>query len=902
MKKIISLVLSLLIITTQFVNVFAWTLSDQDGNIIGNQTPEAEQEVDSAYEKWDILEFMYAVGAFDENVISYSMLDSKISKLTFISAIAGIYFNDDSSAGIPERIFSDVPEDHYAATDVARLVGLGMINGKDDGTLGAEDDVSLDMAYAMVVRMLGYGKYAEVLGGYPTGNNNIAQELEITIDAAEYSAITAREALQLLYNALDAKMLLLSGAKGDKFSYEQGKTFLEEQMGITKKRGVVYASGAAALSGKDVGKDNALIGSDTLSDPEGYAIKYLGYNTEYFINEDEELLWVMPYKTTEKTIDTSEDISYKDGYLHHGIKKVKKEKINVNEISILYNGAAASSINDIVPAYGEVKLIDNDNDNEYEVAIVCDYDIYYLSSMSKDKSELRLELGNQTVIKNLKDYDDITLIDEKGQELTALKAKSVVMAAENGSCITIVQCEQSVSGVVTSFRNEDAKKYFIIGDEEIQTVGTAYYDGWEGKTLPKKIDAYLDKYGNIAAVFAAQSEIQEEWKIGWLLRVFADESGDNFFVGIADSEYADSKTYQLADKFRIDGVQVNLQKGYNPQNEISERGVIRYLIADDKIKAIDLPEDRSFAEDGKIVDNEYDKLYRRMSGRRYYVDSQGTLVNNNGNNQNNPTYAGDGNVYFGSNSVVFDVPARDDVLAATKDDIAIVKKNDFTDHVDYEVDAYAIGGNSTITDVLVVYGHNLASGSTSSEGAALVVTKITEGLDKDNNPTEIITGYVMGSKVEYMISEDGLKSDASKYGTVTNLSTVKPGDVIKFTTDRHRRIDWVQKMWSGDGAGYVNKYGWTHENIFEMYRYADAHVVNYSDGILGYKVTNGNFEMCRIGDAPVYVYNRSAERDHAYAPASKVDLELAVTNPDIYETVLVGSYQTFVKEVILIKK
>lgn len=896
MKKIISLFLSLLIIMAQSVNVFAWTLSDEDGNIIGNQTPNTEEEVDVVYEKWDILEFMYAIGAFDENTINYSMLDSKINKLTFISAIAGIYLNGDSSTGIPEQIFSDVPENHYAATEVSRLAAMGMINGKGDGTLGVEDDVSLDMAYAMVIRMLGYGQYAEAKGGYPAGNSRVASDLDITVHVDDSNTITTRAALQLLYNALDAQMLLLTGSKGDRLNYEQGETFLKEKMDITKKRGIVYASGEAALSGKTVGKHNALIGSDVLSDPEGYAYQYLGYNTEYFINEDKELVWVMPYRTTEKTIDTSEDISYKDGYLHHGIKNMKKERISVNEISILYNGAAASSINDIVPDYGEVKLIDNDNDNAYEVAIVYDYDVYYLSSMSKDKSELRLEWGTQTVIKNLNDYDNITLIGENGEELASLKAKSVVMVAENGNSITIIQCEQKVNGTVTSFRNEDTKEYLFIGDREFQTTGYVYYNGWDGKALNKKVDAYLDKYGNVAAVFIAEGTTQEEWKIGWLFNIFADESGDEFFVKIADSEYADSKTYKFADKFKLDGAQVNLSKGYNPQNSITERGVIRYLIADDKIKAIDFPVYRSFSADGKIIDNEYDKLYIRMSGERYYVESQGTLV------KNESRLEGDGNVYFDSNSVVFDVPARANISEAKADDIAVIKTRDFTDHMYYDVDAYTIGANRTVTDVLAVYGHNLAAGSMTSAGAAMVITKIMEGLDENDSPTKIITGYVMGSKVEYMISEDGLKSDASKYGTVTSLSDVKPGDVVKFTTDRYKRIDWIQKIWGGDGIGYVNKYGWTHENIFEIYRYVDAHAVSYSDGVLGYTVPNGSFEMCRIGDAPVYVYDRSVGQTNAYKPAIKTDLELAVSNPELYETVLVGSYQTFIKEVILIKK
>lgn len=897
MKKIIALFLSLLVIMAQSVNVFAWTLSDEDGNIIGNQTPEIEEEVDDVYEKWDVLEFMYAIGAFDENTISYSMLDDKIDKITFVSAVAGIYFNGASSTGIPKQIFSDVPENHYAATDVARLADMGVISGKGDATLGAEDDVSLDMAYAVVVRMVGYGQYAEAFGDYPKGSNEVARKLDITIDTADKSAITTREAVQLLYNALDAKMLLMTGTKGDEYRYEQGETFLEVQMGITKKRGIVYAAGAAALSGKTVGENKAIIGSEILSDPESYACDYLGYNTEYFINEDEELVWIMPYRTAEKTIYTDEDISYKDGYLYHGTDKVKKEKISIDEISILYNGIAASSINELVPAYGEVKLIDNDRDNAYEVAIVYDYDVYYLSSMSKDKSELRLEAGSKTVVKNLDNYDNVTLLDENGEELGSLKIKNVVMVAENGKSIRVIQCKQSVSGTITAITSEDAKKYWTLDDEQIKTADTVYCEGWDGKTLQQKINVYLDKYGNIAAAFIDEDGTQKEWKIGWLLKITEDEAGDKFYARIADSEYADSATYQFDDKFKVDGAQANLSKGYDPKNVITERGVVRYLVAEDKIKALDFPEYRSFAEKRKIADDEYNKLYKRMSGKRYFVESQGTLV------KNDSSLAGDGNIYFSSDSVIYDAPERGKILTASAEDIAIVRKGVFVDHNYYEVDAYTIGGNRAVTDVLTVYGHNLAAGSTASAGAAMVITKIVEGLDADDGPTKIITGYVMGQKEEYMISENGLRSDASNYATVTSLSSVKPGDVVKFTTDRYKRIDWLQKIWGGDGVGYVNKYGWTGEDIFGMYRYVDAHVVSYSDGVLGYNVSsNGSFEMNRIGDAPVYVYNRSEERANAYKPASKQDLELAASNPELYETVLVGSYHTLTKEVILIKK
>lgn len=897
MKKLIALFLSLLVIMLQSVNVFAWTLSDEDGNVIGNQAPETEQEADVEYETWDILEFMYAIGAFDENTISYSMLDEKIDKISFISAVAEIYFCKDSSVGIPEQIFSDIPENHYAAADVSRLASMGMINGKGDGTLGAEDDVSLDTAYAIVIRMLGYGQYAEALGGYPKGSNDTARKLDITVDIQEPSAITAREAVQLLYNALDAELFSFTGADGNKYNYEPGETLLENKINITKKRGIVYASGAASVSGKAVGDNSTLIGSEVLYDPEGYSLEYLGYNTEYFTSEDGELLFVMPYKTAAITIDTSEDISYKDGYLYHGVDKVKKERISVDEISILYNGVAASSINELVPAYGEVKLIDNDRDNVYEVAVVDDYDVYYLSSMSKDKSELRLEYGTETVVKKLDDYDNISLFDETGEEISSLKAKSVVMVAENGSSIKVIQCKKNVSGKITAITNDDTKKYWTVGNELLKSAETVYYDGWDGKTLQKKINVYLDKYGNIAAVFADESASSaEEWKLGWLVQIIQDDTDENAFLAkIIDTEYSEELIYQFSEKFKVDGVQKSLKKGYDPKNAISERGVVRYLISGGELKALDFPENKPFSDVTKVADNEFDKLYLRISGQRYYVESQGTLV------KNSASLEGDGNVYFSSGSVIYDAPERSSAMMAKSDEIMVIERSAFTDHNYYEIDAYSVGSENGYTDAAVVYGHNLSGGKTGTVGAAMVITEIKTGLDEEDMPADIVSGYVMGSKEEYMISYDGLTPDSLTYGNVTSFSSLNQGDIIKFTTDRYGRIDWIQKIWSEDGTGYINKYGWTKEDIFGIYRYVKADVLSFKDGVIAYMVPNGNFEMNRIGGAPVFVYDRSAKGSDAYKAASSADIELA-TNAGIYEAVLVSSYHTLTKEVILIKK
>lgn len=905
MKKIIALSLSLLIIMSQASSVFAWTLSDEAGNVIGQEqanqttTPDDDEDV----EPWEILDFLYAIGAVDENVIEYKNLDKEIDKVTFVSAIAGVYFFGDSGTGPADKIFSDVPADNAYAMDVSRLAALGIISGKGDGTLGADDKLSLDEAYSITVRALGYGQYAEALGGYPTGSGATARELDITIDVNDRGAITVREAVQLLYNALNCEMFTFTGIDGTTYKYEPGETFLKRKAGIAKKRGIVYSSGLSAIAGKVAGVGNAIIGEDILSDEEQIAAKYLGYNAEYFFNEDDELLWVFPYKTTSVTIHTDEDPYYENGYVYHGIEKVKKEKISVDELSILCNGGAAASIEDIIPAYGEITLIDNDRDNVYEAAIVYDYKLYYLSSLNKDKKELRLADANENRVVNLEDYESVSLRDSDGDELTSLKAKSVVMVAENGKSIVVILCENSFDGTVTGLRTKNLETYLTIDGEDSKLYANAYKDGWNGETIPKKLTFFTDMYGTIAAVFEQTAVTTgREWKIGWYLRTVEDDESENGFIAkIAESSYADVETYKFAEKIKIDGEQYNLKKGIDMVAQLNggkALGVVRYLIVNDELKALDLPDQTllSFMNEEKISEDEYNKLFLRISGQRYYIDSQNTLVTTE-------STTGDGIVYFASGSVLFDVPERASALSASSDDIAVAKSGDLVDHVYYELDAYTIGSKANATNVLVVYGANLAAGTTSTAAEAMVITDVSRGLDDDDNPVDIITGYSMGSKKEYMVSSDGLKSDSTKYGTVTSLESIKPGDVVKFTTDRYRKIEWIQKIWGGDGVGYINKYGYTDSNIMGVWRYINANIINYSDNILSYTLADGTKGMNRIDSSTkVYMYDRQSRGNGAYKAASSSDVQLAADYPSLYEAVLIGSYHTNTKEVILIKK
>ncbi len=76
-----------------------------------------------------------------------------------------------------EYPFTDIPEDASFKDAVDELIGLKVINGVGDGKFMPEEAVTNVQAVKMLVCSLGYGGYAENLGGWPRGYLACGREL-----------------------------------------------------------------------------------------------------------------------------------------------------------------------------------------------------------------------------------------------------------------------------------------------------------------------------------------------------------------------------------------------------------------------------------------------------------------------------------------------------------------------------------------------------------------------------------------------------------------------------------------------------------------------------------------------------------------------------------------------------
>lgn len=102
--------------------------------------------------------------------------------------------------------FADVNTDAKAWASGYVNIGVAekYISGYEDGTFKPDNNVTYAEMVSMLVRMVGYGNYAEYLGGWPNGYLSVGNDKGITkgVSAAQDTAVTRAQVAQMIYNSI----------------------------------------------------------------------------------------------------------------------------------------------------------------------------------------------------------------------------------------------------------------------------------------------------------------------------------------------------------------------------------------------------------------------------------------------------------------------------------------------------------------------------------------------------------------------------------------------------------------------------------------------------------------------------------------------------------------------------
>lgn len=187
MKKIISTAVGMVMLLTTVFTVSG----------AGISTMPTEENVISIV---GVMEIMNGDGYGNLN------LDNNVNRAEFIKmALCTSALKDKINSGNGTALFTDVRTSHWASGYVTTAVENGYIKGYLDGTFKPGNSVTLEEAATIMLRIMGYSELDS--GKYPDAQLSKYKELEMDnrISALRGQALTRRECMYLMYNALCAK-------------------------------------------------------------------------------------------------------------------------------------------------------------------------------------------------------------------------------------------------------------------------------------------------------------------------------------------------------------------------------------------------------------------------------------------------------------------------------------------------------------------------------------------------------------------------------------------------------------------------------------------------------------------------------------------------------------------------
>ena len=107
--------------------------------------------------------------------------------------------------------FVDLDNAYWASHSILRMSALRYINGYEDNTFRAENNITYNEAIKIIVEMLNYGEYARNKGGYPHGYIMQAMTLGITegLSFDGNSPATRGDVILMIENMLDVPHLVV---------------------------------------------------------------------------------------------------------------------------------------------------------------------------------------------------------------------------------------------------------------------------------------------------------------------------------------------------------------------------------------------------------------------------------------------------------------------------------------------------------------------------------------------------------------------------------------------------------------------------------------------------------------------------------------------------------------------
>ena len=473
---------------------------------------------------------------------------------------------------------------HWAAGYVERAYSLGIASGMGEGIFAPDNLVLCQEGATFINNALGYKEVAAQRGEWPHGDLAVALDNGLLkgITTGYDKPLTRGEAAKMIANALEANTMEVSyGAMGS--SVYEGDTLME-CLGYTVRKFMVTSAWGGSIDSTTVG-DKYYIATDGKRYKTTFTngVDYLGMDVEAYIYDEgginEQVRYLRKSDRTQIVSMHTSDIKKVTigSELEYAVDK-KLKTIKIPALIVIKNGYTlmTSEMNEatFLNADGNIYFIDNDDDDNFETAILWDTESYRVERISNGKIYCEY---NKNVDLTDEDNQEVTVV-YNGQyvSLDEIKTGDVIEVAKNkdNTKIRIEISRNEAYGEIKSMGSEKGKNFFNVeynGTEEKIYLSKTYnteYDSNRGYfTKPVTGDKgtfYLDTRGRIVSmaigVMPDEGEIDETWldrntyKYGYLCRIWEKSEADALIIRVL-TEDNELVNFSVEDKIKLGAVQ-----------------------------------------------------------------------------------------------------------------------------------------------------------------------------------------------------------------------------------------------------------------------------------------------------------------------------------------------------------
>lgn len=668
-------------------------------------------------------------------------LDDRLSRASAALWISNLLGNTEEYS---YSVFEDVSTGTKTSDAIMGLYKMGIIAGYGN-KFRPNDTITQNEFYSMLCNAIGYSEIVKLYGGYPSGAIRIMSELGVNrgVGAAP-DGLTLGKAACLIVNTLNSNALETE-FKGNSISYRKSnKSIMNELLDLYLVKGWVEANSRTSLYKADGGKANSItIDEETYFAKINNADDLLGLYVEAYVHIDFDDSGTVVaavcqdgmYKEISVNARDIKDSSTRTKVVYNENNTTITKNISVTA-DIIYNGVAYpdATIDEIYPNCGEIRLIDRNGDNVFDIVFVTSYSPVIADGVDQIAGKIINKYtgsGFESVI-DISKEDKVKMIDTFGEliELSDITENAVVFINKpktgDTSRYEIVVSQKPLKGQVSSVDLQEG--ICVVGDAEYKISGTAERAIKNGCQTPlksgKQYTLYFDIYDEV--IFYEIGEDVKEY--GYIYKIRSEKREDYYYVDML-CEDGEWRKIRLREKIKCDDSTVTAEEFFDSAtlNEI-----VKYELNDKgELKSIEYP----------ILTSVNDPNYRTYTKQKRFTKVNIVSTDSDRQRWYINTKAIGGKYYTPNIEYRFFVPSDGD-----KNNFSVSKfspKEDYNYNLSmYDIDEFGYG------KVVMEAGTAASSVSYHSTDSFMIVEK-TYTAYVDEEEVSVLSGFMNGQKMSF---------------------------------------------------------------------------------------------------------------------------------------------------------